>query len=116
MIFVSYTAQGKATRMLMFCRIGHASKPTASIVSTKKKKMGQKMRPACQMKCVVNVTQTQVSEGPRSQSATPVREVKEVKGVDQPEDEQLSVRTTTLSKHFRFESRNGLPRRASSHH
>ena len=40
--------------------------------------------------CVVNVTQTQVSEGPRSQSARPAREGKEVKGVDQREDEQLS--------------------------
>ena len=39
---------------------------------------------------VVNVTQTQVSEGPQSQSASSVREGKEVKGVDQPEDEQLS--------------------------
>ena len=39
---------------------------------------------------VVNVTQIQVSEGPRSQSASPAREGKEVKGVDQPEDEQLS--------------------------
>ena len=40
--------------------------------------------------CVVNVTQTQVSEGPQSQPASSVREGKEVKGVDQPEDEQLS--------------------------
>lgn len=39
---------------------------------------------------VVNVTQTQVSEGPRSQSTSPAREGKEVKGVDQPEVEQLS--------------------------
>jgi len=38
----------------------------------------------------VNVTQTQVSEGPRFQSARSAREGKEVKGVDQPEDEQLS--------------------------
>jgi len=39
---------------------------------------------------VVNVTQTQVSGGPQSQSASSVREGKEVKGMDQPEDEQLS--------------------------
>ena len=31
-----------------------------------------------------------MSEGPRSQSASPTREGKEVKGLDQPEDEQLS--------------------------
>ena len=39
---------------------------------------------------VVNVTPSQVSGGPQSQSASSMREGKEVKGMDQPEDEQLS--------------------------
>ena len=40
--------------------------------------------------CVVNVTQAHVSEGPQSPSASLPREGKEVRDVDQPEDEQLS--------------------------
>ena len=40
--------------------------------------------------CVVNVTQVHVSEGPQSQSASSLREGQEVKGMDQPKDEQLS--------------------------
>ena len=77
--------------MLVLCRVGHASQPIASIVSTKSKKTGQKMRPASVPNdCVVNVTQTQVSEGPHSQSASSVTAGKEVKGMDQTEDEQLS--------------------------
>ena len=40
--------------------------------------------------CVVNVTQAHVSEGPQSPSASLPREGKEVRDVNQPEDEQLS--------------------------
>ena len=40
--------------------------------------------------CVVNLTQAHVSEGPQSPSASLPREGKEVRDVDQPEDEQLS--------------------------
>ena len=40
--------------------------------------------------CVVNVTQAHTSEGPQSKSASLPREGKELKGLDQLEDEQLS--------------------------
>ena len=66
--------------MQMFCHVGHASKPIPDIVSTKRKKMGQKM-PNDRL---VNFKQIQASEGTQSQSASSAREGKEAKGVDHP--------------------------------
>ena len=81
---------GRSHQNADFCRVGHALKPSTSIVRTKRKKIGQKRPTNRPNDCVVNVMQTQVSEAPQSQPASSVREGKEVKGVDQPEDGQLS--------------------------
>lgn len=40
--------------------------------------------------CVVNVTEVHISQDPQSQFTSPLKEGKGVKGLDQPEDEQLS--------------------------
>ena len=87
MIFVFYTTQGEATRMLMFCHVGHALKPIASNASTKRKNVGTENVTSMPNDCVVNVTQTQ---GLQSQSVRLARVGKGVKGMDQAEDEQLS--------------------------